>query len=299
MVNSGEQSSLVVAMLGAPNAGKSTLVNRLVQAKLSIVSPKAQTTRFALRGIRAIGQVQLVLVDTPGMFDANERLGKAMVQSALNGVAEADHVLLLLDASRANAVETAQKLLASQSGNKAPISLVLNKVDKIAKEKLLPLTAALAALHPFDHVFMISALAGDGVRELEQHLCAQAKSGPWLYPADQLTDINERLFAAELTREQLFMALQQEVPYGLTVETEKWEENRNGVKIYQQIVVERESHKAIILGKGGSKLKEIGQSAREAIGAQLGRKAHLFLHVKVKEDWKDRPEYYQSMGLEF
>jgi GTP-binding protein Era len=299
MVDIDKQSTLIVALLGAPNAGKSTLVNRVVRAKLSIVSPKAQTTRFALRGIRTMGETQLVLVDTPGMFDANERLGKAMVQAANTSTAEADHVLLLLDVSRANALETAKKLLQSQQNNKSSISLVLNKVDKVKKEVLLPLTSAVAELHPFDQIFMLSALKGDGVEDLEAHLCDIAKPGPWLYPYDQLTDINERLFAAELTREQLIMALQQEVPYGLTVDTEKWEETRTGVKIYQQIVVERESHKAIIIGKGGSKLKAIGQAARAAISEQLGRPAHVFLHVKVKEDWKERPEYYQNMGLEF
>ena len=289
-----------VAILGAPNVGKSTLVNRLVGTKVTIVSPKVQTTRSRVRGVRVEGAAQLVLVDTPGIFqNARRRLERAMVHAAWRGAEDADIILLLVDATRGLDSDTERiRESLKKSGRKAQVAI--NKIDQVAPEKLLPLAAALDDGVSTERIFMISALDGQGVEDLLGHLLGLLPEGPWLYPEDQLSDISERLLAAEITREKLFLQLHQELPYSLTVETESWRELKVGsVRIEQIVYVTRDSHKAMVLGKGGQRIKSVGQDSRTELEDLLERRVHLFLFVKVREGWRDDPERYRDLGLEF
>ena len=293
------QSCGVVAVLGAPNAGKSTLVNALVGQKVAIVSPKAQTTRARLMGIAIEGATQLLLVDTPGVFTPNRRLDRAMVKAAWEGADDADRVVLVIDAA-AKVAARVEQVIAGVEARTEPRILVLNKVDIADKEQLLVLAARLAERLNPEKIFMISASTGDGVDDLKAHLAAAMPASPWHFPDDQLTDATDRMVAAELTREQLFIQLHAEVPYSSAVETEKWEDRKDGsTVIHQQILIERDSQKAIILGKGGSRLKAIGQASREAIAEHLGRKVHLFLHVKVNPRWDEDRGLYKDIGLDW
>jgi GTP-binding protein Era len=289
----------LVAVLGAPNAGKSTLVNALVGEKVAIVSPKAQTTRARLMGIAIDGESQMLLVDTPGIFDPNRRLDRAMVAAAWEGAVGADRVLLTIDAA-AKVGARVQAMLDGFEQRPESKILVLNKVDIARKEDLLVLAAKLSERFRPEAVFMVSATQGDGVDDLKRHLAEAMPEGPWHYPEDQLSDATDRMVAAELTREQIYLQLHAELPYASAVETEKWEDRKDGsAVIHQQILVERDSQKAIVLGKGGSRLKAIGQSAREAIAEHLGRKVHLFLHVKVNPRWDEDRGLYREIGLEW
>ncbi len=289
----------LVAVLGAPNAGKSTLVNALVGQKVAIVSPKAQTTRARLMGIAIEGQAQMLLVDTPGIFDPHRRLDRAMVAAAWEGAAGADRVLLTIDAA-AKIGARVEAMLAGFENRPEPKILVLNKVDIAKKDDLLVLAATLSARLQPGAVFMVSATNGDGIADLKRHLAEAMPEGPWHYPEDQLSDATDRMVAAELTREQLYLQLHAELPYASAVETEKWEDRKDGsTVIHQQVLIERDSQKAIILGKGGSRLKAIGQAAREAISEHLGRKVHLFLHVKVNPRWDEDRGLYREIGLEW
>ena len=289
-----------VAVLGATNVGKSTLVNRLVGAKVSIVSPKVQTTRSRVLGIAVRGQTQLVFVDTPGIFAPRRRLDRAMVKAAWRGAADSDLVLLLVDASRRAIDPDTRAILDGLRQARRRAVLALNKIDLVRPERLLPLAAELAATGLFDATFMISAATGDGVDDLLAHLAQALPPGPWHFPEDQLADMPQRLLAAELTREQLFLQLHRELPYALTVETEGWEEFKDGsVKIDQVIFVRRDSQKAIVLGKSGARVKAVRQAAQAELAGMLGRPVHLFLYVKVRDNWPDDPERYRELGLEF
>jgi GTP-binding protein Era len=289
----------VVAIVGAPNAGKSTLTNALVGQKVAIVSPKVQTTRTRLMGIAIDGETQLMLVDTPGIFAPRRRLDRAMVAAAWEGAQDADVVVLVVDA-KAGLREQVDAILESLAKRPGVKFLVLNKVDVTAKEKLLILTQRILEKASFDEIFMISAATGDGVADLSKALSARMPEGPWHFPEDQVSDVTTRLLAAEITREQLYLQLHEELPYDSTVETEKWEERRDGsAAIHQQILVARETQRAIVLGKGGARIKQIGQAAREEMATQLGRKVHLFLHVKVKADWAEDRGVYRDMGLDW
>jgi GTPase len=288
-----------VAVIGAPNVGKSTLVNALVGSKVSIVTPKVQTTRALIRGIAIEGQSQLILVDTPGIFAPRRRLDRAMVEGAWAGTRDADLVALVIDASRAveDDDEAVVKALAAMAVTKV---LVLNKIDLVAKPKLLDLARALNDRAEFAATFMISARSANGVAELKSFLAGHVPAGPWLYPADQISDAPMRQFAAEVTREKLYLRLHQELPYQSTVETESWTELKDGsVRVEQTIYVERESQRKIVLGKGGQTIKAIGAAARTEIAAAVEHPVHLFLFVKVREHWADDPERYREMGLEF
>ncbi len=288
-----------VAVLGAPNAGKSTLVNALIGQKVAIVSPKAQTTRARLMGIAIAGPTQMLLVDTPGIFTPNRRLDRAMVKAAWEGADDADRVVLVIDAA-AKVGARVEQVLDGVEQRREPKILVLNKVDIAPREALLTLAARLTERLGPEATFMVSATSGDGVDDLRAHLAAAMPEGPWHFPEDQLTDATERMVAAELTREQLYLQLHAELPYASAVETEKWEDRKDGsTVIHQQILIERDSQKAIILGKGGSRLKAIGQAAREAISEHLGRKVHLFLHVKVNPRWDEDRGLYKDIGLEW
>ncbi len=288
-----------VALIGAPNVGKSTLVNALVGAKVTIVSPKVQTTRTLVRGIAIDGTSQLVFVDTPGIFAPRRRLDRAMVTTAWTGAHDADIVALMIDAKRGIDDETGAILdrLGEVAGRKL---VILNKVDLVAKPKLLELAQAANARAQFAATFMISALSGDGIGELKGWLAANAPEGPWHYPEDQISDAPLRSLAAEITREQVFNRLHQELPYRSTVETDVWKELRDGaVRIEQTIYVERESQRKIVLGKGGASIKAIGAAARAEIAKIIEHPVHLFLFVKVREGWGDDPERFREMGLEF
>jgi GTPase len=288
-----------VALIGAPNAGKSTLVNRLVGAKVSIVSHKVQTTRALVRGIAIVGQTQMVLVDTPGIFRPKRRLDRAMVTTAWGGAHEADIVLVIVDAA-SGLNEEAMAILDKVKDNRRPKVLVLNKVDRIERAKLLGLAAAANERVEFVATFMISALGGSGCGDLANWLAANLPEGPWYYPEDQISDLPMRQLAAEITREKLYLRLHEELPYSSTVETERWEEKKDGsVRIEQVVYVERESQKKIVLGRKGEAIKAIGQAARKEIAEILERPVHLFLFVKVREGWGDDPERYREMGLEF
>jgi GTP-binding protein Era len=288
-----------VALVGAPNAGKSTLLNQLIGAKVSIVSPKVQTTRARVLGITVAGEAQLIFIDTPGIFAPKRRLERAMVAAAWAGAEDADLVVLLVDAVRGVDEDTRRILDGLTSAGRRAV-LVLNKVDLVEPQRLLPLTDALRREGLFDAVFMVSALTGDGVDDLRRHLAAALPQGPWLYPEDQLTDLPQRLIAAEVTREQVFLQLHQELPYATLVETEGWEEREDGsVKISQVIHIQRPGQKAIVLGKGGRQIKDIGARARSELERMLGRRVHLFLFVRVSEDWTEDRERYKAMGLEF
>ena len=287
-----------VAVLGAPNVGKSTLVNRLVGSKVSIVSPKVQTTRGRVLGIVLEGDTQLILVDTPGIFRPRRRLDRAMVAAAWDGAADADAIVLLVDAARGIDRDTAA--IIDQLGQRSrPAILALNKVDAVQKPRLLALAAELGARGLFRDTFMISALSGDGVDDLLARLVTALPAGPWLFPEDQISDMPMRLLAAEITREKIYLQLHKELPYASAVETEAWTEREDGsVRIDQVIYVERPNQKAIVLGKGGGRIKAIGEAARVELEDLLERRVHLFLFVKVRE-WADDPERYRDLGLDF
>jgi GTP-binding protein Era len=288
-----------VALIGAPNAGKSTLLNALVGSKVTIVSHKVQTTRALIRGITIVGQSQLIFVDTPGIFAPKRRLDRAMVTTAWSGAHEADLVGVLIDA-RKGLDEDNEAILERLAEVKQPAILILNKVDLVAKEVLLTLAQRANDKARFEATFMISALSGDGVADLKRWLAGRVPPGPWLYPPDQMSDAPIRQLAAEITREKLFERLHQELPYHATVETEQWKDLRgNAVRIEQTIYVERESQRKIVLGKGGAAIKAIGESSRREIEKITEGKVHLFLFVKVREGWGDDPERYRAMGLEF
>jgi GTP-binding protein Era len=288
-----------VALIGAPNAGKSTLLNRLVGQKLAIVTPKVQTTRSRLLGIATDGQTQLIFVDTPGIFAPRRRLDRAMVAAAWAGASDADVTVLLVDASRGVDDDT-RRIAERLKDARAPLILALNKIDLVRRDALLGLTERLSQLAAFSRVFMISGLTGDGVDDLRAHLASAMPEGPFLFPPDQLSDAPERWLAAEVTREQVFLQLHDELPYSATVETESWEERPDGsVRVQQVIYVRKPSQRAIVLGDGGKRIKTIGARARAELGAMLDRKVHLFLFVKVREGWLDDPERYRAMGIEF
>jgi GTP-binding protein Era len=288
-----------VALIGAPNAGKSTLLNRLVGAKVSIVSHKVQTTRAIMRGIAMHGQSQVVFVDTPGIFAPKRRLDRAMVNTAWTGAADADVVCLLIDAKRGVAEEVGQ--IVDKLGElRHPKVLILNKIDTVKRDSLLALAADLNARVGFEATFMVSALNGSGTEDLLAHLGSRVPEGPWLYPEDQLSDLPMRMLAAEITREKVFLRLHDELPYSSTVETDQWKDQKDGsARIEQTIFVERESQRKIVLGKGGETVKAISMASRKEIGEIIERPVHLFLHVKVRENWADDPERYREMGLEF
>jgi GTPase len=287
-----------VAIIGAPNSGKSTLLNILAGYKLAIVSHKVQTTRARVRAIIVEGCSQIIFVDTPGIFLPRRRLDEAMVNSAWEGATDADVVLLMVDA-RTGLTEDVNRIVEKLKGSPSRQVLVLNKVDVVKRERLLVLAGELNELCPFEQTFMISASTGDGVDEMKRKLAEMMPGGPWLYPEDQLSDIPQRLIASEITREKIYERLHQELPYASTVETEKWEERPDGsVRIEQVIFVERENQRKIVLGKGGQVIKEIGSLAREELSAMLDRKVHLFLFVKVRENWATDPERLRAMGLE-
>ena len=288
-----------VAILGAPNVGKSTLVNRLVGAKVSIVSPKVQTTRSRVLGILVEGPSQIVLVDTPGIFAPRRRLDRAMVAAAWGGAADADVVCLLIDCAKPDSDDT-RRIVGQLKESRREAVLVLNKVDLIEKQALLALVASFDAEGLFTDILMISALTGDGVGDLLTLLAGRVPQGPWLFPEDQISDMPERLLAAEITREKLYLQLRQELPYAATVETETWTENADGsVRIDQVIFVERPTQKAIVLGKGGQRIKALGAAARAELETLLERRVHLFVFVKVRERWGDDPERYRDLGLDF
>jgi GTPase len=287
-----------VAIIGAPNAGKSTLVNKLVGAKISIVSHKVQTTRARIRAIYMNGLSQVVLVDTPGIFKPRRKLDQAMVGNAWGGANDADAVVLMIDARR-GLDEEAQAIIDNFKAQSIKAILVINKIDLIPAEKLLPLSEQLNAAYFFTETFMVSAITGSGVVKLGERLAALMPVGPWLYPEDQTADVHLRFLAAEITREKIYERLHEELPYASTVETETWEERKDGsVKIQQAIFVARETQKAIVLGKGGQQIKLLGQLARAEMEESFGRKVHLFLFVKVRENWADDPERMRMMGLE-
>ncbi len=288
-----------VALIGAPNAGKSTLINALVGAKVSIVTPKVQTTRTLLRGITIEGAAQLIFVDTPGIFSPRRRLDRAMVSTAWGSAQDADLVALLIDAKK-GIKDDDEAILGRLPDVRPKRVLVLNKVDLVDKRALLALTQQLNEHAAFAATFMVSARTGDGVADLKRWFAANVPIGPWLYPEDQMTDAPLRQLAAEITREKLYLRLHQELPYQSTVETEVWKELRDkSVRIEQTIYVERESQRKIVLGKGGQAIKAIGAAARADIAASIEQPVHLFLHVKVREGWGDDPERYREMGLEF
>ena len=287
------------ALIGAPNAGKSTLLNALVGSKVSIVSRKVQTTRALVRGIAIEGRAQIVFVDTPGIFRPKRRLDRAMVTSAWGGAGDADAVCLLLDA-RKGLDEEGEAILARLPELRQPKILILNKVDLIQRPKLLELAARLNERLAFAHTFMVSALKGDGLDALRRTLAAMMPEGHWLYPEDQISDAPLRMLAAEITREKIYERLHEELPYQSTVETDQWQQRPDGsVRIEQTIFVERESQRKIVLGEGGQTIKAIGQLARKDIAEVAEARVHLFLHVKVRENWADDPERYREMGLEF
>lgn len=289
-----------IALVGAPNAGKSTLLNHMVGAKLSIVTPKEQTTRRRLLGITLEGQSQLLFVDTPGIFQPKRRLDQAMVSAAWRGAEDADLIVHLVDASERQVDQSVVGVAERLRDLRRTAILALNKIDLIRRDKLLALADQLNKEGAYSDIFMISAATGDGVDDLRGVLAARVPLSPWLYPEDQLTDLPMRLLAAETTREKLFLQLRHELPYASTVETEAWEELRDGsVRISQVIFVERESQKAIVLGKGGTRIKAIGQAARTELERFMERRVHLKLFVKVRETWTEDPERFREMGLEW
>lgn len=307
------QRAGMIAIIGAPNAGKSTLVNQIVGAKISIVTHKVQTTRFQVRGVALRGDTQLVLIDTPGIFRPRRRLDRAMVKSAWAGAADADAAVHVVDApayvraiegapspADAKAFDDVQAIIAGLQANGRKIFLALNKIDGMRRDGLLAAAAALDKTAAYDRVFMISAATGDGVEDLVAALVEKAPQGPWLYDADDITDLPLRVLAAEITREKVFLRLHDEIPYEAMVETERWQDRKDGsVRIEQTILVARDGHRAIALGKNGQTLKAIGQAAREAIGDAIGKPVHLFLHVKVDEAWSEQRARYAQYGLEF
>lgn len=288
-----------VAVIGAPNAGKSTLVNSLVGQKVAIVSAKAQTTRARLMGIAIQGQAQILLADTPGIFQPRRRLDRAMVAAAWGGAEDADLILLVVDSAEGITREV-ERAIEGLEKRRHPLFIALNKIDLVKKGELLGLSAELTERLNPEKVFMVSAAQGDGMLDLKDALAEAMPESPWLYPADEISDATDRMVAAELTREQIYEQLRQELPYASAVETETWQDRPDGTtEIRQQILVERDSQKGIVIGKGGSRLKQIGQAAREAISEHLGRKVHLFLHVKVKPNWDEDRSVYREIGLEW
>lgn len=301
-----------IAVIGAPNAGKSTLVNALVGAKVSIVTQKVQTTRTRVRGVAIVGPTQLVFIDTPGIFKPRRRLDRAMVAAAWESLDGADAVLLVVDAPSYLAGSGAEKadaaalhasadtdaIIEALKERRLKAILVVNKIDKLARAKLLGLVKDLTERVAFEKTFLISAETGDGVEDLKAYITRRMPEGPWMFPEDQLSDLSERLLAAEITREKLYLRLHQELPYESMVETESWQESKTGVRIEQTIYVARDSQKGIVLGKGGQTLKAIGAAAREELSALLERPVHLFLHVKVRENWAEDAERYRAMGLD-
>ena len=287
------------AVIGAPNAGKSTLVNALVGAKVSIVTHKAQTTRARMRGIAIAGKSQIVLVDTPGIFRPKRRLDRAMVETAWTEAREADVAVLVLDAIRG--LDDVAEPIFQQAGElKIPLVLALNKVDKIDKAKLLALASEASKSLPLEQLFMVSALSGDGVEDLKNYLASRMPPGPWLFPEDQIADAPLRQWAAEVTREKMFLRLHEEIPYSSTVETTDWKQFKDGsIRIEQTIFVERESQRKIVLGAKGQAIKQISMEARREIAEGVETPVHLFLFVKVRENWADDPERYREMGLDF
>ena len=299
--NTSETRAGFVALIGEPNAGKSTLLNRMVGAKVSIVTHKVQTTRARIRGVAIEGDAQIVFVDTPGLFRPRRRLDRAMVAAAWGGASDADVVVLMIEAHRGitPGVEAILESLSERVGQ-APVALAINKIDRVQRSELLSLTEEMNARFEFAETFMISAEKGYGVDDLKKWLAGALPDGPWLYPEDQIADLPMRMIAAEMTREKLTLRLHQELPYQLTVETEAWEERDDGsVRIDQVIYVARDGHKGILLGKRGETIKAVGQLARAEISEFLGRKAHLFLQVKVRPNWLDEAERYSEMGLDF
>jgi GTP-binding protein Era len=290
-----------IALIGEPNAGKSTLLNRMVGAKVSIVTHKVQTTRARIRGVAMEGDAQLVFVDTPGLFRPRRRLDRAMVAAAWGGAADADVVVLLIEAHR-GLTEGVQAILDALGERAAGrrVALAINKIDRVEAPVLLKLSEAMNAAFPFEKTFMISAEKGYGVDDLRAWLAEAVPEGPWLYPEDQIADLPLRMIAAEMTREKLTLRLHQELPYQLTVETENWEERKDGsARIDQLIYVARDGHKGIVLGNKGETIKAVSKAAREEIEAFLGRRVHLFLQVKVRPGWLDEAERYSEMGLDF
>ena len=288
-----------VAVIGAPNAGKSTLVNALVGQKVAIVSAKAQTTRARVMGIAIDGPAQILLVDTPGIFEPRRRLDRAMVAAAWTGAQDADLILLVIDAA-AGINSEVERIIASLNERQHPLFIALNKVDIVKKAQLLGLSAELTSRLNPEQVFMISAANGDGVGDLKRALADAVSEGPWLYPEDEVSDATDRMIAAELTREQVVNQLHQELPYATAIETEKWEDRPDGsTVIQQQILVERDSQKAIVIGKGGRRLKTIGAAARAEITQHLGRPVHLYLHVKVNPRWDQDRGLYRDIGLDW
>lgn len=295
----GPEKCGFVAIIGAPNAGKSTLLNALVGAKVAIVSHKVQTTRTRVTGIGMHGNTQLVFIDTPGIFAPKRRLDRAMVNAAWKGSEDAETTVLLIDAKKGLS-EDVERILTGLKEAGRKVILGINKIDTVRHEALLALTQKMHETGVFSDIFMISALSGDGVGDLKQHLADLAPVGPWMYPEDQISDTTMRLLAAEITREKIYLRLHEELPYATTVETEAWEEQKNGsVRIEQVIHVERESQKGIVIGKGGAMLKLLGQMAREDMSESFDRKVHLFLHVRVTEKWATDREMFKTMGLDY
>lgn len=291
-----------VALIGEPNAGKSTLLNRMVGAKVSIVTHKVQTTRARIRGIAMEGEAQIVFVDTPGLFRPRRRLDRAMVKAAWGGAADADIVVLLIEAHRGltEGVQAILDRVAAELPKGKPVALAINKIDRVKAEALLKLAEEMNAAYPFARTFMISAERGHGVEDLKEWLGAELPEGTWFYPEDQIADLPLRMIAAEVTREKLTLRLHEELPYQLTVETERWEEKKDGsARIDQVVYVARDGHKGIVLGHKGETIKAVGQAARAELMEFLDRPVHLFVQVKVRENWQEERERYSEMGLEF
>lgn len=294
------------AIIGAPNAGKSTLVNALVGSKVAIVSPKVQTTRMSVRGVALVGDTQIVFIDTPGIFKPRRRLDRAMVDAAWAGAGEADCIVLLADAEelatnpKGLAASDTHAIIEALRADKRRAVLALNKIDGMKRTDLLPLVQQLSGEGDFENVFLISALKGDGIGDVKTWVASRMPEGPWLYPEEQAADIPSRLLAAEITREKIYLRLHDELPYACAVESEKWEERKDGsVKIDQTIYVQREGQKAIVLGKGGAMIKLIGEMARKELEELFQRRVHLFLFVKVQEDWSEQRDRFRAMGLNF
>ncbi|THD85283.1 GTPase Era [Aliigemmobacter aestuarii] len=301
MADQGTRAGFV-ALIGEPNAGKSTLLNRMVGAKVSIVTHKVQTTRARIRGVCMEGNAQIVFVDTPGLFKPRRRLDRAMVKAAWGGASDADIIVLLIEAHRGltEGVQAIINRIASELPKDQPVALAINKIDRVKAETLLALTEEMNRAYPFVKTFMISAERGYGVDDLREWLAGQVPEGPWFYPEDQIADLPMRVIAAEVTREKLTLRLHEELPYQLTVETEKWEDKPDGsTRIDQVVYVARDGHKGIVLGKGGETIKAVGQAARADLIEFLDRPVHLFLTVKVRPNWLEEAERYSEMGLDF
>ena len=298
-MNTETRRSGFVSVIGAPNVGKSTLINYLVGTKVSIVSPKVQTTRTQILGICIADNSQIVFIDTPGIFEPKRRLDRAMVAAAWNGTKDADLVLLLIDAKRGIDRNTRQ-IITQLTKNSGRVVLAFNKIDLINKRDLLSMTSKVQNLKAFEHIFMISAILGDGIDDLLERLKSLIPTGPWLFPADQVSDTPEHLLAAEITREKLYLELHRELPYAATVETESWENKPDGsIRIGQIIYVERDTQKSIVLGKAGRQIKKIGADSRKELEIILGKTVHLFLFVKVRSRWSEDPERYRDLNLDF